>query len=300
MNPARRAQLVKLAGGDRATHGLRYLARGWKHARQRLRPRRGDAAALFVVGAQRSGTTMLLDALDAHPDTRVHHESDRRAYDDAWRLRPLSERRALVEKARCRWVVMKPLLDLQHLDRLLEVHPGSRAIFLVRRPEDVAVSSVEKWGGVLREAVLRVATGDPGSHWLAERLPAARRGALVDMVCDGLDAPTAAALRWWLRNELFFDLALDTRQDEVLPVRYETLVRNPNAGMDAIFAFLGLAPARGAARRIASGRAGRDGHAAHAGRAAHGQDVAIDAIVAQRCLALEARLDAVIAARGTP
>jgi len=264
----------------------RALARSWKHARQRMRPARDAATVLFVVGAQRSGTTMLLDALDAHPDTRVHHESDRRAFDDAWRLRPLSERRDLVERARCTYVVMKPLLDLQHLDRLLGVHPGARAVFVLRNPLDVALSSVEKWGDALRAAVSRVANEDPCSHWMAERLPRARREALREMAGNGLDTATAAALRWWLRNELFFDLALDTRQDEVLPVRYETLVQNPEAGMEAIFAFLGLPPAPRACRRIGPGRVGR------------GSDLELDVAVVDRCHALEARLDAVIAARG--
>lgn len=263
----------------------RKLARGWKRARQRLRPRDPQASALFVVGAQRSGTTMLLDALDAHSDTQVFHESDRRAFDDAWRLRPLAARRKLVEQARCRWVVMKPLLDVQHLDRLLEVHPGSRAIFLVRDFADVALSSVEKWGGMLRDAVLRVAVDDHSDHWMAERLPAERHGALRDMVGDEIDAPTAAALRWWLRNELFFDLLLDTRQDEVLPVRYETLVSSPEASLEAIFAFLGLAPTRRAVSRIAADRMGR------------GTEETIDPAVARRCRALEERLDAVIEAR---
>jgi hypothetical protein len=106
------------------------------------------------------------------------------------------------------------------------------------------------------------------------------------MVRHRLDALTAAALRWWLRNELFFDLALDTRHDEVLPVRYETLVQDPVAGMNEIFAFLGLAPTTRAVRRIGPGRIGR------------GRDLVIDATVSERCRALEARLDAVIAAWG--
>jgi hypothetical protein len=272
----------------RASGARHALARNWKHLRQRLQPRYGAGAVVFVVGAQRSGTTMLLDALDAHRDTRIHHEHDRTAFDDTWRLRPYAERRRLVEGARCRWVVWKPLLDFQHLDRLLEVHPGSRAVFLLRDPRDVARSSVEKWGESMLQVVRRIATQDACTHWMAERLPAERRDELASMAHEGLDPVSAAALRWWLRNQIFFDLALDTREHEVMPVRYETLVREPDATLDGIFAFLDLAFAEGASRHVVADRVGR------------GRDATLDPVVAERCRALETRLDAVIAARGKP
>jgi len=262
----------------------RRLARMYKRAAQRLRPRAETTSALFVVGAQRSGTTLLLDALDAHPDTRVHHERDRGAFDERWRLRPLAQRRRILERARCRWVVWKPLLDFQYTDELLDVHPRSRAIFVLRDPRDAALSAFEKWGDAMLRGVRRLAAEDPCTHWMAERLPATRREELAALVHPGLDGVSAAALRWWLRNTLFFDLALDTRPEQVLPVRYETLALEPEATLAELFAFLELAPAPRAHAIVSDAPVGR------------GLDVVLDPAVAERCRALEERLDAVIAA----
>lgn len=261
----------------------RAWARGRKAVRQRLRPRAAETAVLFVVGVQRSGTTMLLEVLEEHPDTRVYHEHDRAAFAPDWRLRPLAVRRRLVERARCRWVVMKPLLDFQHLDRLLEEHPGSRAVFVYRDPRDAALSSAEKWGPALANVVRRLATESPCTHWMAERLPPERRALLAELYHPGLDAGSASALRWWLRNAIFFDLGLDARGDRVLPVRYETLAREPEAGFRRIFAFLGLGFEPSLVARV-SGRS--------VGRA---REARLEPRVAALCEELEARLDAVAA-----
>jgi hypothetical protein len=264
--------------------GTRGLARRAKQLRQ-LPRRRGAARACFVVGAPHSGTPLLLACLDAHRDTLVFHEGDAAAYDDAFRLHPVARRRRLVERARCAWVVWQPLLDFQHLDALLAVHPGARAIFVVRDPRDAARSSVEEEGNAMQRLMRRLASRDPGAHWLAERLPEERHETLRKLARANLDPHSCAALCWWLRNELFFDLALDTRHDEVLPVRYEALVQAPDEALADVFAFLGLSHAERAVRLTAADRGGR------------GRNVALDPAVAQRCRALETRLDAVIAAR---
>jgi len=268
----------------------RAARRAWTRTRkavaQRLRARAERTRVLFVVGVQRSGTTMLLEVLDAHPETRVHHEHDRAAFGPDWRLRPLEVRRRLVSRARCRWLVLKPLFDFQHLDRLLEEHPGSRAIFVYRDPRDAALSSTEKWGASLANVVRRLAHEDACTHWMAERLPAQRRATLREIYHPGLDAASASALRWWLRNEIFFDLGLEARGDRVLPVRYETLAGDPQSGFARIFAFLSLAFDPGLVARV-SGRS--------VGRA---REVALEPRVAALCEDLERRLDAVTARAG--
>jgi len=240
---------------------------------------------LFVVGAPQSGTALLLDALDAHSDIRVHRQGDRRAFGRDGRLRDLAERRRLVEGARCRWVVFEPLLDLQHLDQLLDVHPGARAVFVLREPRDAARSSFEQEGDAPLRSVRRLTREYPCSHWTAERLPEARADELTGLVHPGLDGVSAAALLWWLRNEIFFDVALDVRHEEVLPVRYESLVGEPESELAELFAFLGLEPTPRAHHRISDLPVGG------------GRDVVLESEIDRRCRDLEQRLDAVIAAR---
>lgn len=269
---------------DAAAYAARTLRRGAKHARQRLGPE-AEARALFVVGAQRSGTTMLMDVLESLPDTRVYQEYDRAAFLPDWHLRPLAERRRLIERARCRWVVFKPLFDTQHTDRLLAEHPGSKALFPFRHYRDVARSSVVKWGEAMRNAVRRLATEDPCDHWMADRLPSERKVRLAGLFHEGLSLESAAALRWWLRNEIFFDLDLAARRDRVRLVHYEALVGEPREGFAALFDFLGLDPGTAVLSRVSSRSV------------AKGRDAEIEDAVAALCDDTQARLLAAFAAQ---
>jgi hypothetical protein len=62
----------------------------------------------------------------------------------------------------------------------------------------------------------------------------------------------AAAMFWWARNRLFFDLGLDKRPD-VLLCEYEALVAAPRQVMRSIYESCGLdPPARDTTRRIHS------------------------------------------------
>jgi hypothetical protein len=215
------------------------LGRAGKYCRQRLDGRRVDPAALFVVGCQRSGTTMLLHVLERSPDTWIYHEYDGRAFDD-WKLRPLEVRRRLLQRARCRWVVFKSLYDSQNIDRLLAEQPDSRAVWLFRRYQDVVISSSRKWGERLPLVIHRLATESECDHWMADRLPPERRRLLADLDHPDLSIATAAALRWYLRNEVYFDRGLQDRRDRVLPLRYEDLVQRPLESFRPVFSFLEL------------------------------------------------------------
>ena len=54
-----------------------------------------------------------------------------------------------------------------------------------------------------------------------------------------MDPHTAAALFWYVRNDLFFRLGLD-RRDDVLLVSYASMVAGPHAEAERICAFLDL------------------------------------------------------------
>ena len=266
-------------------YARRLLRRGGKSIAQRLRPAADAPRALFVVGCQRSGTTMLMDVLDRTPLSWVYQEYDRAAFRD-WKLRPAEVRRELLARARAPWVVFKPLYDAQRLDELLAEHPGSRAIWVTRDWRDVAISSARKWGARLPLVVDRLVDEDECDHWMADRLPADRRARLAELRHPGLSIDTAAALRWWLRNEVYFDLALHERSERLLSVRYETLVASPDEAFGRLFRFLDVTPelawyaeVRPVARRPR-------------------RDLDVDAPVAELCDALLARLDAASEVRG--
>jgi sulfotransferase family protein len=266
----------------------RAFERALKRARQRMAPRAPTTSALFVVGAQHSGIERLMKVLEAHPDAWVYHEYDRAAFKSDWHLRPRAVQQRLVARARCRWVAFKPIFDIQHLDRLLVEHPGSRAVYVVRNYRDSALSIAERWGDTLRDVLRRLATEDPCSHWLADRMPPARKAMIKELYHPGIDAVSAAALRWWLRNAVFFDLGLERRADRVLLLRYEDLVRNPAAGFARLFAFLGLRPDDAAVAGVSDRSIGRARY------------LRLEPRVSTLCQELQDRFESVIAAPEAP
>ena len=101
---------------------------------------------------------------------------------------------------------------------------------------------------------------------------------------------SAAALFWYVRNRLVFELGLD-RRDDVLLVSYDAMVRAPDAEMRRISAFLGFPYDARLAAGIAPRGAPRGARPA-AREASTRPGVALDPRVEALCAALGAQLDA--------
>jgi hypothetical protein len=75
---------------------------------------------------------------------------------------------------------------------------------------------------------------------------------LNELYAPDMSPYDAAALFWWARNRLFFDLGLDQRLDVFL-CEYEALVAEPRQVMRSIYDFCGVdPPARDTTRRVHS------------------------------------------------
>ena len=214
------------------------LARQLGLARNRLN------CAVFVVGCQRSGTTMLLNVLGKCAECRVYHEGNgnNEAY-DYYRLRSNDTVKHLIQKSHEPTVVFKPVLDSQHTDRFLDLYPNAKAIWMYRHYRNVVNSSVRKWKGDHRDIMYGIAAGiqrDPKHHQYAisDRL-SDRTVGLVRKLCSLNTSPEdGAALLWYVRNQIYFDLELEKNQ-RVLLVRYEDLVTRPQQYFARIFGFIG-------------------------------------------------------------
>jgi hypothetical protein len=185
----------------------------------------------------------LLKVLNKSPDCRVYHEgSGNNAAYDCFRLRPQDTVKRLIEKSREPTVVFKPVLDLQHTDRLLELHPNTKAIWIYRDYRNVVLSSVKKWQGNQKDIIYGIAADirrDPKHHQYAigERMSDDAMRAVRNLSSPSMSAEDGAALLWYVRNLLYFDLKLYLDQRVAL-VKYEDFVTQPQLHFQQLFNFV--------------------------------------------------------------
>lgn len=253
--------------------------RKWRWRRRHAVPA-GTAMPIYLVGLQRSGTNMLVRGLQTSPEFAVFNENDRRAFTN-FRLRRDDVIATLIDTSRHPYVLFKPLTDSHRVDRLLDDIPAGapgRALWAYRDVDGRARSAVAKFGDANLQALRDIAAGRAGPRWEGQRLSEASLRTIGSFDLDAMSPWTAAALFWYVRNSLFFELGLDRRAD-VLLVSYDAFVADPRAAMAAVCAHIGFDY--------------DDALVAHvAPRAGHGGDrLPIDPGVRELCHGLRARLD---------
>lgn len=210
-----------------------------KFVRQQVTDR-SDAPrrAVFILGCQRSGTTMTLQALDRSPDIWVWEEARRSPAFVNERLRPSEVIARLVQRHKVRASVFKPVCDSHLADQLLDRHPGSRVLWVYRDPRAVARSAVKRWGDHQKGFMGRIARGQTNDlGWRAERLDVEAIEVIRRHYRDDMSDEEGALLFWLVRNRFFFRLELENHP-RVKLVRYASLLADPERGFREILDFI--------------------------------------------------------------
>lgn len=200
----------------------------------------GDARPVYLVGLQRSGTNMLVRGLDAAPEVEARNENDQAVF-RRFRLRGDDVLLGAVGRSRHRVVLVKPICDSHRVDELLALPtavPG-RALWMWRDVDDRARSEVAKFGDANLRALRAIADGTIGAGWQGQRLDPATVELIASFDYDTMDPHTGAALFWYVRNDLYFRLGLDSRSD-VLLFAYQDMVEDPESAARRVCAFLDL------------------------------------------------------------
>ncbi|HEX2235979.1 MAG TPA: hypothetical protein VHK89_06860 [Actinomycetota bacterium] len=232
-------RLVEEDDLDPRTRIPNAIRKWWWRRRHGVPP--GTAIPVYLVGLQRSGTNMLVRGLATSPEFAVFNENDRRAF-TGFRLRPDDVIASLIAASRHPYVLFKPLTDSHRVDRLLDDIPAGapgRALWAYRNVDGRARSAVAKFGDANLQALRAIAAGRAGDRWEAQRLSEASLREVARLDLDRMSPWSAAALFWYVRNSLFFELGLDRRPD-VLLVSYDSFVAHPSAAMAAVCAHVGF------------------------------------------------------------
>jgi hypothetical protein len=226
----------------------------------------------FVLGCQRSGTTICQNVFLRSPDCDVFREGNRRAMTDEWRLRDTATIRRLIRRSRKPVALFKPLNDAQWARQLLADHDNARIVWIYRDAGDTANSAVTKWGdtqaGIIRvvggalekggdaAGAVELLSGEPDYAMYAEQIPDAVVPRIVEWSRNPLDPHSGAAALWWLRNQFFTSLGLD-RDDRAMLVKYEAFVKDPRAIVRQICAHIGAPFSDALVAEVHAGSVGR-------------------------------------------
>ena len=262
----------------RAFHALKQL-------RWAARPTRDlDAkTVVFVAGVQRSGTNMITDVLRRSIETDVYHETDPRAFDD-YEMRPLPVIRDLVARSPARVIVFKCLCELQDLRQLLDAFPNARAVWNLRRTDDMVNSHAKARFKAGRHRLCPARINDlaldvDAAGWRGRGMRPETQALLRQHAHPAINHESAVGLFWYLRNQLYFDQQLQA-DPRVRVLAYEDFVTEPRALGRALFDWLDLPPSGYAVGAVTARSIGR------------WQQPEIDPEVRALCQRLHARFDA--------
>lgn len=193
----------------------------------------------LILGCQRSGTSMIYWIFERDLRTKIFRESSILSSNDhpkKLRLNPLPQVQSILDQQKAPIIVLKPLVESQRAPELLEYLRGSVVLWMYRHYRDVASSNIKAFG--IRNGIedLRSIVLDEPNNWRSERVSADTRAIMSRYFSEDINPYDAAALFWFARNQLFFELNLH-ENPKVMLCRYEDLCRNPADIMRQIYAF---------------------------------------------------------------
>ena len=161
----------------------------------------------------------------------------------------------------------------------------ARAIWAYRNVDGRVRSAVAKFGDSNLRVLRAFAAGEkPWNAWQVAALSAENREFVRSLDFASMTAESAAALFWYVRNALYFEMGLNQRPDTIL-VNYDEYLSEPERVAIALCGFLAL-PYRKAMIANIDPR-----------RPTQRPPLALDPRIRERCNALKERLDAACSAQ---
>lgn len=198
-------------------------------------------ALLFILGCQRSGTTLMLQIFERDLNTKIYGEFSVLSSEDKERhirLNALPKVKETIDQERAPLIILKPLVETQNAPTLLDYFKDAKVLWMYRHYKDVASSNVSRFGPQNGVRNLRTIVERDPKNWRSENVPEAMREIVVKHFSEEMSPYDAAALFWYVRNNFFFEFNLD-KNPKMIMCKYEDLATDPSTIMKGVYDFLG-------------------------------------------------------------
>lgn len=256
-----------------------YLAKRFFQRFVKRRPT--DKKIMFIMGCQRSGTSLLTRVFVRDKNAVVFREASALSSNDPHKLRlnPLGELKRRFDRLNCDLIVAKPLVESQNAGELLSYFPNGHVLWAYRHYQDVAASSLKAFGVGVGVSDIRPFLSNDQTNWRSQNASQETRTIIATHFSEEMNPNDAAALFWYARNRLLFDQNLQDHPRVTL-LRYEDFAQSPGESLEKIYRFLGQTyPGKGMLKEV------------HAKSVKKGKDVALSPEVDALCQELYGRLE---------
>jgi hypothetical protein len=198
---------------------------------------------VLIFGCQRSGTTMIQQTfLDQSWRILSLEEHDRRLVGDdpeeiSWEDIPTVFRR--IRRLPFEVVAAKPLAESSRVKELMDAADGVRAIWMLRHYRDVAKSNLKRFGTENPHRDLQPFRSGDVLNWRSKGATDGTRQTVAELLRLDLTPLDAAALFWWVRNQLYFDQHL-WEDERIRILRYERACTCPGEVIRSLSDHIGL------------------------------------------------------------
>jgi hypothetical protein len=229
-------------------------------ARSVVRAPHDQRSVVLIFGCQRSGTTMLQQTfLDQSWRVLILEEHDRRLVGDdpeetSWEDIPTVFQR--IHRLPFEVVAAKALVESFRVSELVDAAGGAggaggaKAIWMLRHYKDVARSNLKRFGTENPFQDLEPFRSGDTLDWHYRGATQQTRDTVVDLLSAGLSPLDAAALFWWTRNQLYFDLRL-WDEERIRILRYEQACTCPGVVVQKLSTYIGISlPQRSIVKKV--------------------------------------------------
>lgn len=209
-----------------------------KNAVYHLQAEKRHTKPVFILGYGRSGSSMLFRIFER--DFRIqafgeNHPSVAQNY-----LLRYDLLQHTIHKSKFNLVVLKPILNSFDVAELMTMFPNGIFIWLIRDYQDVVASALKKFGPDVANCMKDYIEHGYGNNWISKGLPNQTKNEIANITKGrNLHIEDWMALVWWSVN---YSILLEElyKEPNLLILRYENLVLNPERNLKNIYDKIGI------------------------------------------------------------